>query len=424
MNTLLSDTRKDAPWKNDPHFWLDLLGRNKPKTTSPSKPLPGLLGEKVRQRVIEDGYYRQPAPEKASVTSVEALREIVEKLVELGFPPSFALLYDEAYTVWAKYALPSSFKNLTPTFDILAFHVDPRKDSSGFSPHRDRQPEDVSASFDSEKQPSYLTRWISLSKACSESNSCLYVIPLQTDPGYYTSDDVTSSSQLSHDGGLNPSILPLLAALPTKESFQNIRALPCEPGESILFSHRVIHWGSKGNPETCTEPRVALSVVYSDPEFEKPYIKQEVYSWSPTDPEFPSFKVRLVLVCCQMLVYYQRFDLTAEDVRKCYDVVVESGDVLEDEYRKKVCVEFCKAVRETGGIGADGDSEAEDSDEERMLEEMLDNQDAFEDEFDDFDDYEDGDDVGGELDEDDNGEEEELGLVGKPKRRKLGAAKC
>ena len=100
MNTLLSDTRKDAPWKNDLNFWLDLLGRNKPKTpktTSPSKPLPDLHGEKARQRVIEDGYYRQPAPEKASVTSVEALREIVEKLVELGFPPSFAMLYDEAH---------------------------------------------------------------------------------------------------------------------------------------------------------------------------------------------------------------------------------------------------------------------------------------------------------------------------------------
>ncbi|GMH80601.1 hypothetical protein TrLO_g9474, partial [Triparma laevis f. longispina] len=216
----------------------------------------------------------------------------------------------------------------------------------------------------------------------------------------------------------NPSILPLQVALPTKESYQNIRALPCTPGGSILFSHRIIHWGSAGNPDTCVEPRVALSVVYSDPEFEKPYIKPSVYTWGG---EFPEFRVRLILVCCQMLVYYQRFNLTASDVRMCYEVVNDSGDVLEEEYKKKVCVEFCKAVRETGGVGM-GDGEEEDSDEERMLEEMLENEEAFEDEFDDYDDYDDFEEgEGGEGGEEDDVEEDDFeeGLVGVPKRRKL-----
>jgi len=47
------------------------------------------------------------------------------------------------------------------------------------------------------------------------------------DPGYYEGDP--------EDEGAPD---PLAAALPNKEAYQNIRALPAEPGSALLFTHR------------------------------------------------------------------------------------------------------------------------------------------------------------------------------------------
>lgn len=99
MNTLSNSKDKTAPWKTDHKFWLDLVGRSPPKTSLVANHQKDNVD--ARARVIKDGYYRQPAPERFS-GSVKALKDIVEKLVELGFPPSFALLFDEAYEVWAE----------------------------------------------------------------------------------------------------------------------------------------------------------------------------------------------------------------------------------------------------------------------------------------------------------------------------------
>ena len=64
-------------------------------------------------------------------------------------------------------------------------------------------------------------------------NSCLYVIPKQYDPGYDEPGD------LDH-------IDPLQRCLNSKESFQHIRAVPLTAGEIMIFSHRILHWGSIG----------------------------------------------------------------------------------------------------------------------------------------------------------------------------------
>ncbi|GMH60534.1 hypothetical protein TrRE_jg5325 [Triparma retinervis] len=331
------------------------------------------------------------------------------------------MLYDELWELWKNYPMENS--RLLPTFDILAFYVDPRLGQSGFSPHRDRQPLDVSASFFPDGLPKYVTRWIAVEDADAESNSCLYVIPKQHDPGYMAGDDeeegggeeggggevedknnkIASTAQQNIDGGVNPSVLPLQRALSTKESYQYIRALPIPAGSSLVFSHRVIHWGSSGNPKTTIKPRIAISFTYSDPSFEKPYLKSSAFEWSGSPPPFP---IRLLLCCCQMLIYYQRFGLDRGGVMSCYEYVKEhGGSYLEEGYMRKVLREFVGAVKE-GGEGGDNDSEINDSDEERMLEEMLEQADEFEDDYD----HEEGDDEeGGEegdLDEEDDFEDE------------------
>lgn len=185
--------------------------------------------------------------------------------------------------------------------------------------------------------------------------------------------------------------------MPTKESYQNIRALPRQPGQSIIFTHRILHWGSAGNPHYESGPRIAISFVYSDAAYEAPYLKNFSLNWK--DHFLPPFSLRLILVCSQLLIYYQRFDLSTQFLRACYDYVKLHENELNETYRKKVFVEFVKAMKERRdrvedlgchdrkdaagkeqSDGAGGDSEDEDA----MLEAMLENEEEFEDDFDDL----------------------------------------
>lgn len=54
--------------------------------------------------------------------------------------------------------------------------VDPNRGDVGFSPHRDRQPDDSPATFRPDGSAMYATMWVPLTPATPE-NSCLYVIP-------------------------------------------------------------------------------------------------------------------------------------------------------------------------------------------------------------------------------------------------------
>jgi ectoine hydroxylase-related dioxygenase (phytanoyl-CoA dioxygenase family) len=60
---------------------------------------------------------------------------------------------------------------------------------------------------------------------------------------------------------------PLHAALPNKEAFQHVRALPCAAGGAVIFTHRLIHWGSAAS-KRAAQPRIAMSFVSADPTFE------------------------------------------------------------------------------------------------------------------------------------------------------------
>jgi len=264
-------------------------------------------------------------------------------------------------------------------------------------------------------------------------NSCLYVIPKGVDPGYDGEGDVDDVDPLRRvlDGG--------------KGSYQNIRAVPRQAGEGVVFTHRIIHWGSRGggDEECCEEeederePRIAISFVVSDGEFEAPYL-------SLTEGEIPSFEVRLLLVCSQLLIYYQRFDLSRSVIRTCYEYCKEHELLLEEGYRKKVFVEFVKAMKETmtttdadatataneelttaTRVGKEEpddacDNDKEDDDgEEMVLEEMLNAEEGgygeFDDDFDGLD--ENGENGGGfdgcDDDDDFDDDDEEADLFGK-----------
>lgn len=105
-------------------------------------------------------------------------------------------------------------------------HVDPSNGDAGFSPHRDRQPDDAASSFRADGSAKYSTLWLALT-AATPDNSCLHVIPRHIDPGYVDGDP---------DDDDAPD--PLARALSCKEAYQHIRALPADPGAALVFTHR------------------------------------------------------------------------------------------------------------------------------------------------------------------------------------------
>lgn len=302
--------------------------------------------ERRKKRLISHGYAL--VDDSANVDLVPLLRRGIETLHENGLPASFIFLFDETWQLAqeSKRTLEtvSDYRN-SFNFDLLAWYIPPGK--GGFSPHRDRQPDHAASTFHPiDQQAMFITQWIALSEATAE-NSCLYVIPKPSDPGYMDGDTEDTGD-------------PLRRALPTKESYQNIHALPRDPGQSVLFTHRIIHWGSRG----CTTddadssdsaagskvppPRIAISFVCSDPSFEAPLLVNHATYFSSHQPRptLPPFRIRLLLVCAQLLIYYQRFDLGRHVIKACYDYCKTYQDELEENYRKRVFVEFVKAMKE------------------------------------------------------------------------------
>mmetsp|Transcript_38659 Transcript_38659/g.93083 ORF Transcript_38659/g.93083 Transcript_38659/m.93083 type:complete len:495 (-) Transcript_38659:59-1543(-) len=423
-----------------------------------------VLKDKMLQCLTDDGYALIDDEICDDELRENVRRGVSDLEVEHALPATFVLLFDETWKLAAKshnLLLRSNNHNndgkedreeagaaarkgggilrenkMAFNFDMLAWHIDPRLNQSGFSPHRDRQPDSPGAlerSFYADGRAKYVTHWIALTDATPE-NSCLYVIPREFDPGYSKGDDDAdddprpteeegggddcncndnASDNKSRNGDKATISDPLTRALDTKQSYQNIRALPRRAGLSVVFTHRILHWGSRGNPRAMdVQPRIAISFVYSDVDFEAPYLSEESFSeqrgdGGDGDGEWsdgcrpPPFSIRLLLVCAQLLIYYQRFNLSTSTLRACYDYCKCRSTKLNDGYRKKVFVEYVKAMKERRDGAPDStvdksdmnqhcidneeiDDAANSEDEEALLEEMLNHSDEFDDDYDDM----------------------------------------
>ena len=143
-------------------------------------------------------------------------------------------------------------------------------------PHRDK-PMAGLPSFRVDGAPKYCTAWIPLSNATPE-NSCLYFLPASRDPGYLVEGDA------------------LREALPSPASFGNIVAQPCSAGSLLVFSHRLLHWGSTAEPHA--PPRIAMSFAVADATFEDgPYF--DAARFLP----FPPLALRVALRAGQAIAY-------------------------------------------------------------------------------------------------------------------------
>eukprot|EP00475_Leptophrys_vorax_P017833 TRINITY_DN24390_c0_g2_i2.p1 TRINITY_DN24390_c0_g2~~TRINITY_DN24390_c0_g2_i2.p1 ORF type:complete len:555 (+),score=195.51 TRINITY_DN24390_c0_g2_i2:41-1705(+) len=298
----------------------------------------------LKRQMMDNGVFRfeQIVPRNLC----EQLASGVQQLEANGYPASFIILFDVVWevvrVVQTVLQKTTSHKNIM-NFDILSWHIDPSKDQSGFSPHRDRQPEDVKSSFftaeelapqdknyskpeDATLIPKYATCWLALTKACPE-NSCLYMLPKPSDPGYAAGDN--------HDDPRDPLEVAING---DKRVFQNIKAFPLQVGSAVVFSHRILHWGSKGRPGY-PEARISLSFAVSEPGYEEPYLK-DVKNMNP------SFQMRLALVSAQMLIYHERFNFSSQQLHNFYKCFDAHRDMFNPKYQKQVEKEFVDAVKE------------------------------------------------------------------------------
>eukprot|EP01128_Nolandella_sp_AFSM9_P011263 TRINITY_DN798_c0_g1_i1.p1 TRINITY_DN798_c0_g1~~TRINITY_DN798_c0_g1_i1.p1 ORF type:complete len:496 (-),score=102.51 TRINITY_DN798_c0_g1_i1:153-1640(-) len=313
--------------------------------------------EELKRRMREEGYF-QISEEMLGLATFgmsslvpTVLARSVVQLRQSGWDPTYLNMYDEAWAILAVVSrIMFKVTGNRPNMDMLSWLVDPNQNAKGFSPHRDRQPPFPSRTFygaahegikgevphessesvaeenvviDNGGQPHYSTCWIPFTDACPD-NSCLYVIPAHHDPGYWAGDTNEDKS-------------PLEVALPNKEDYQHIKCLPAPRGSAIMFSHRIIHWGSAGRKGYHT-PRIAFSCAFSADGFEPPYFAR-------THLPFPPSTLRQSLCAGQMIVYSDRYQFSAPVLKGYYDHFRLSLSEFHQDYRAKVVNEYATVVK-------------------------------------------------------------------------------
>lgn len=230
----------------------------------------------LNQLMKHEGYFHGSIGEWH--TPLEPLVDLFQQLKSLGLPPVFAFIYDEIWQLASK--LSSTLSSLLGKEywmlpDFWAWHIDPAQAETGWRPHRDKG----YRSLLPDGQPNSLTVWIPLTPATT-LNGCIYILPADRDPVYATEND--------HQWNIH---------------YPEIRALPANPGEFLVWNQAVLHWGSHSSPRAAGQPR--LSVAF---EFQR----CDIPAWNQpliTANGFLTFQQRLMLIGKQIQQYQHMYPL-------------------------------------------------------------------------------------------------------------------
>ena len=295
--------------------------------------------ERMRAQLISEGFFTLPPEALPWVCSLAAMRKGVRRLTKRGWPASLLLVYDEAWAMAHQISviMRRVSGGCANSLDMLAWSVTPSFGEAGFAPHRDRQPPDVPASFRADGTARYCTCWVALSHATPD-NSCMHMVPRPYDPGYDAGDDHSANAED-----------PLLAIFRSSdEAVQAVRACPLRPGGAVIFTHRTMHWGSKGAAD-CERARVSISFGHSDPAFEQPYFAKP-RSVLP----FPPLKLRVALASSQLICYHERFRFGVALLRRLGASFQARKAAFATAYAEKVAAEFKAALDDRCRGGVDG----------------------------------------------------------------------
>ena len=395
------------------------------------------FAQDVRARIIERGFTKIPSHALPwRTTNHRALARAAMRLMQHGWNPTWLLVYDEAWAVareLSAFVFETTGNRLN--HDALLWHVGVHDAApTAFSPHRDRQPDDARSTFREDGTAMYATAWVPLTDAGPE-NSCLCFVPAPDDPGYVNGDDDGDGGDDGDDGGDDGDdggdgaatdeddgregafgsaekppreTDPLRLALPNKEAYQRIASVPAEAGSVVVFTHRVIHWGSAPPPPTppsygeTHEPRVCVSFGFADEEYEPAYLRRG--DGGRDDAPFPRLRARVALVAAQMVSYHERFACDAKTLGLFHALIMGCGSERANEsgasaskavatesanrafflcpkYKRGVLREYVRAAAELGAEKASaverererGDDLDDDGDDSDAVEDVMDN---------------------------------------------------
>lgn len=220
-------------------FWRELcpeltISADPFGAAGPAFEFPQAVVERAVASVRADGYLKTgPALEPSDC---QALTRAVLRVIDAGFHPLFASVYDE---YWKPLARLGSL--LTPVFeapprllgDYWLWCVSADQAPAGWSPHRDHEVDDT---IRADGRPSLLTVWIPFTDATPE-NGCIYAIPRSREP------------------------LGLPSGSGTGPALQDVLALPARAGSVVAWNQDILHWGGR-----CTsyadEPRISTGIYF------------------------------------------------------------------------------------------------------------------------------------------------------------------
>lgn len=227
------------PQAEDIDYWRAL----NPNCTISNQPFQGfselsaLKQEEIDEYALqlrEEGYF-QTMPVIPNNT-LWKMQQCIENVRKVGYPPTFALVYDVFYQAFAHFhsiftsILGSGYK-LIPNFWI--YYIQANDNGKGFEPHRDAEYENT---IDSNGMPQVITFWVAIVDA-NPLNSCIYVVPANRDPEYIDA-------------------IKNLETGATKFALEDIRALPTKAGTVSCWDQYLFHWGSRSS-KRAKSPRIS-----------------------------------------------------------------------------------------------------------------------------------------------------------------------
>lgn len=265
----------------DPDYWRHRdpslgLGTRDCRSLDETRPLDADEIAKLTAKLTAHGYfYAEPM---LPVSLMQGMRAGVERLRLEHWPPVFAFIYDEFWSVVRTASLRRLLSEcLGPGYrqdsHMWTYYVAPRGGATGWPPHIDAGGEQR------------LTVWIPLTDATVE-NGCIYVIPRNLVPSSLPADS---------------RVWKTVNRLELDRLLQSTRALPAAAGSIAGWDHHLFHWGSTSHGSTT--PRVSIAVEFvgagiSPTRSERPLL----------DPaSMPTFTQRLYVIG-KAILEYRKFE--------------------------------------------------------------------------------------------------------------------
>jgi hypothetical protein len=211
--------------------------------------------------------------------TIDAMRGCVEAVRSAGWPPVFAYVYDQFWTIWRLAPIKQMVQaGLGEGYRLISHpwchYVNPVAGASGWPPHVDGN------------LANRLSVWIPLTDATLD-NGCIYLVP--------------GDQNFARIGELRE--LKSATNLQLRELMQRGRALPASAGSIMGWHFRILHWGSVASGGG--HPRI--STVMEFIKAEEAGLPSEMPLFDP-DRELPPLLQRLFAIG-RAINHYKRFEL-------------------------------------------------------------------------------------------------------------------